>query len=242
VDTERLAAVFVRLADTLVSDFDVAEVLQVLADGCTDLPGVSAAGLLLADEHGQLHVMVASSESAHFLELLQLQNDEGPCLECFRTGERVTAEYLEEAQARWPAFAPQALARGFGSVHAVPMRLRGETIGGLNLFTSVEESPVDEAVWSVAQAMADTATITILQDRVARGKDVVNEQLQTALNSRIIIEQAKGVLAARLEVGVGEAFELLRSQARSSRSRLTDVAADVVAHGADSDVVRKLSR
>jgi GAF domain-containing protein len=234
VDTEKIAATFVRLADTLVSDFDVVDVLHVLVDGCVDLLGISAAGLMLADEEGRLHVMVASSESAHFLELLQLQNDEGPCLECYRTGEAVTVEYLEETQARWPAFASQALEKGYGSVHALPMRLRGDTIGGLNLFARAEESRADEGVWSIAQAMADTATIAILQDRLARGREMVNEQLQSALNSRIIIEQAKGILAASLDVGVGEAFDLLRSRARSSRSRLTDVATDVVTHGADA--------
>jgi GAF domain-containing protein len=240
LDTEKIAATFVRLADTLVSDFDVVDVLHVLVDGCVDLLGVSAGGLMLADEQGRLHVMVASSESAQVLELLQLQNDEGPCMECYRTGDLVTVEYLEEAQARWPAFASQALARGFGSVHALPMRLRGDTIGGLNLFTTSQPAPLDENVWSIAQAMADTATITILQDRLARSKDVVNGQLQTALDSRIIIEQAKGVLAAQLGVGMGEAFELLRTRARSSRSRLTDLATEVVTHGADSDMVRKL--
>jgi GAF domain-containing protein len=207
-----------------------------------DLLGISAAGLMLADEQGRLHVMVSSSEDAHLLELLQLQNDEGPCLECYRAGEGVTVEYLEEAQPRWPAFTSQALARGYGSVHALPMRLRGETIGGLNLFTTSGDSPVDPEVWSIAQAMADTATITILQDRLSRGREVVNEQLQTALNSRTVIEQAKGVLATSLDVDVGEAFELLRSRARSSRRRLTDVATDVVTHGADSDVVRQLSQ
>ena len=242
MDTERIAATFVRLADTLVSDFDVVDVLHVLVDGCVDLLGVSAAGLLLADEQGRLQVMVASSESAHLLELLQLQNDEGPCLECYRTGEGLTVEYLEEAQERWPDFASQALAMGYGSVHALPMRLRGDTIGGLNLFTSSEASPVAQDVWSVAQAMADAATVTILQDRLAHGRELVNEQLQTALNSRVTIEQAKGVLAARLDLGMGEAFELLRSRARSTRSRLTDVATEVVTHGADSDLVHQLSR
>jgi GAF domain-containing protein len=242
IDTEKIAATFVRLADTLVSDFDVVDVLHVLVDGCVDLLGVSAAGLMLADEQGRLQVMMASSDSARLLELLQLQNDEGPCLDCYRTGDMLPVEYLEEAQDRWPAFASQALAMGYGSVHALPMRLRGETIGGLNLFTSSEASPVEEGVWSVAQAMADTATITILQDRVARGREMVNEQLQTALNSRITVEQAKGVLAARLDVDMGEAFELLRSRARSTRRRLTDVATEVVTHGADSELVRQLSR
>jgi GAF domain-containing protein len=242
VDTERIAATFVSLADSLVKHFDVYEVLQTLTGRCVDVLGLSAAGLMLADEQGRLQVMASSSESARMLELLQLQNDAGPCLECYRGGEPVAVEDLEGEQERWPGFGAEALAEGFRGVHALPMRVRGQVIGALNLFSTAETSPVDEQVLAVAQGFADVASITILQDRLARSRVVLNEQLQTALDSRVAIEQAKGILAARLDVGMGEAFELLRGRARSSRRRLVDVATEVVTAGIDSDWVGDFQR
>lgn len=228
MDTQRLAGTFVTLADTLVDDFDVVELLNVLIAECVDLLGASASGLMLADEHGRLRVAVASSERARLLELFQLQNDEGPCLESFRTGKPVGVERLDDEQARWPQFAAAAAQEGFVTVLALPMRLRGEVIGGLNLFGDSQSPPISEREVPIAQALADVATIAILQDRLARSREILADQLQVALNSRVTIEQAKGALATRLDIDPGEAFEMLRTRARTSRRRLVEVAEEVV--------------
>jgi GAF domain-containing protein len=227
VDPEKLAAVFVELADSLVDDFDVIELLHVLTARCVDLLGAAAAGLLLTEDGGDLRLVVSSSEQAEVVELFQLQNDEGPCVDCYHSGEPVAAGSLDQAVARWPRFAPAAATAGFASVIALPMRLRGHVIGALNLFGTADAPPISDAHISIAQAMADTATITILQERAARSRSMVNEQLQTALNSRVVIEQAKGVLSTRLDISTHEAFEMLRSRSRSMRRRLTEVAEEV---------------
>jgi GAF domain-containing protein len=227
VNTERLAETFVDLADTLVDDFDLLDFLYTLVDRCAELLDVSAVGLVLADPRGRLHVMAATSEEARLLELFQLQNDEGPCLECFRTGDPITEFDLATAGDRWPQFAPAAVAIGFRSVHARPMRLRNEVVGALNLF-HVEPDGLPTSEVLVAQALADVATIGMIQIDLGRRQDVLLTQLQTALNTRRIIEQAKGVLAERNAISPTEAFTLLRSHAQSSSTRLSDLAEQVV--------------
>jgi GAF domain-containing protein len=228
VDVERLAGTFVSLADTLVDDFDVLDVLQALVGGCVDLLEAAAAGLLLADEQQQLRVAVASSERARLMDLFQIQNDEGPCLECYRSGEPVSADDLDGEQSPWPRFASAAKAEGFVSVLALPMRMRGHVVGALNLFGDSRTPPISERAIPIAQCMADVATIAILQARLSRGRELLAEQLQMALNSRIAVEQAKGVLSAQLGIDPDEAFGLLRRRARDSRRRLVDVAEEVV--------------
>ena len=216
------------MADTLVSDFDVVELLDRLAGHCTVLLDTAAAGLLLADQRGSLRVVAASAEQTRLLELIQLQNDEGPCLDCYRSGRPVSAENLATAQDRWPLFAREAVEAGFHSVHALPMRLREQCIGTLNLFR-VTAGPLEEADARIGQALADVATIGILQERAVRRSEVLAEQLQAALNSRIVIEQAKGMLAEHATSNVADAFALLRGFARDTNRRLSDVALDVVA-------------
>ena len=228
MDIQKLAGTFVELADTLVDDFDVVDVLYTLTSRCVDLLGSAAAGLLLVDEHGELRIAVASNEQARHLELLQVQGEEGPCLECFHTGQPVSAGDLAGAGDRWPRVAAAAAAEGYASVLALPMRLRGQVIGALNLFGDSDSSPIPERDVPVAQALADVATIAILQDRMARTRGLLAEQLQVALDSRVTIEQAKGALAARLGVDPTEAFDMLRAHARNNRLKLTDVAAGVV--------------
>lgn len=235
MDVEKLAQTFVSLADTLVDDFDVFDLLHMLTSRCKELLGAAATGLLLADSDGQLQVAVASDESARLLELFQLQNDEGPCLECYQTGQSVRAEPLESTVSRWPGFGPTAVREGFTSVLALPLRLRGEVIGALNVFGDGNNEPISEEYVPIAQCLADAATIAILQDRLARDRSVLTEQLQFALNSRVAIEQAKGALANRLDIGTGQAFELLRRRSRDTRRRLVDVAEEVVNSGIDPD-------
>jgi GAF domain-containing protein len=221
-----LADVFVEMADTLVDDFDVIDFLHVLTERCVQLLGVSAAGLLLTDQRGTLQVVAASSDRTRLLELFQLQTDQGPCVDCFRTGQPVSVVDLPAAD-RWPRFTAAATEVGFAAVHAVPMRLRDEVIGALNLFDSNPGAPDKDAL-RIAQALADVATIGLLQQRAISRRDAVTEQLQTALNSRVLIEQAKGILAERLHLDLADAFALLRVAARNHNRRLSDLAQAVV--------------
>ena len=223
MDGALLSDTFVELTDTMVVGFDMIDFLHVLTDRSVQLLDVSAAGLLLADPRGELRVVAASSEAARLLELFQLQNDQGPCLECFRSGQPVQAADLAAEAQRWPRFAPAAGQAGFAAVQALPMRLRDQVIGALNLFRA-SPGAFDPADVRVGQALADVATISLLQERSMRHSDTLNEQLQTALNSRVIIEQAKGKLAERLGLDMDQSFNLLREAARTSNRRLSDLA------------------
>ncbi|HEX6855376.1 MAG TPA: GAF and ANTAR domain-containing protein [Streptosporangiaceae bacterium] len=223
MDGQLLSETFVELTDTMVDDFDVIDFLHVLTDRSVVLLDVSAAGLLLADPRGELRVVAASSEAARLLELFQLQNDQGPCLDCFRTGQPVTAADLDAGAHRWPRFAAAARQAGFAAVQALPMRLRDQVIGALNLFRATPGA-FDPANVRIGQALADVATISLLHERSMRQSDTLNEQLQTALNSRVIIEQAKGKLAERLGIDMTQAFSLLRGAARDRNLRLADLA------------------
>jgi transcriptional regulator with GAF, ATPase, and Fis domain len=223
MDGQLLADTFVELTDTMVAGFDMMDFLHVLTDRSVQLLDVSAAGLLLADPRGELRVVAASSEAARLLELFQLQNDQGPCLDCYRGGQPVQVPDLEAEAARWPRFAPAALRAGFAGVQALPMRLREQVIGALSLFRD-QPGPFGAADVRIGQAMADVATISLLHERSTRHSDTLNEQLQTALKSRVLIEQAKGKLAERLGLDMDQAFNLLRDFARSRNLRLSDLA------------------
>ena len=222
-----LARTFVELADTLVDDFDVVDLLTRLADRCVEVLDVEAAGIMLASPEGHLHVMASSSEAMRVLELFEVQAREGPCLDCHRTGLPVTDPDLSAASDRWPRFSSEAVAAGFGSVHALPMRLRGSVIGALNLFRN-EVGELNQADTEIAQAFADIATIGILQHRAAIEAQIINEQLTHALNSRVVIEQAKGMVAERLNLDMERSFAALRQHARSHNLRLADVANAVI--------------
>jgi transcriptional regulator with GAF, ATPase, and Fis domain len=223
MDGELLSDTFVELTDTMVVGFDMIDFLHVLTGRSVQLLDVDAAGLLLADPRGELRVVAASSEAARLIELFQLQNDQGPCLDCFRSGQPVHAPDLAAEAERWPRFAPAAGQAGFAAVQALPMRLRDQVIGALNLFRAGPGAfaPADIRI---GQALADVATISLLHERSMRRSDTLNEQLQTALNSRVVIEQAKGKLAERLGVGMDQAFSLLRDFARARNRRLSDLA------------------
>jgi transcriptional regulator with GAF, ATPase, and Fis domain len=223
MDGQLLSETFVELADTMVVGFDVIDFLHVLTDRSVQLLGASAAGLLLADPRGELRVLAASSERARLLELFQIQNDQGPCLDCFHSGQPVMVADLSTEGRRWPRFAPAAREAGFASVQALPMRLREQIIGALNLFRAAP-GPFDQTDMRVGQALADVATISLLSERSLRRSETLNEQLQAALNSRVIIEQAKGKLAERLQLDMEQAFNVLRRYARSQNIRLSDLA------------------
>ena len=222
-----VAELLVSLADSLVDDYDVIEMLHRLTSECVRLLQVDAAGLLLSDQRGSLQLVSSSAEQARLLELFQLQADEGPCLDCFRTSRQVTVADLSEEEGRWPEFVPRAAEAGYAAVHALPLRLRDNTIGALNLF-SVHAGALDDDELRIAQALADMATISILQERAVHRGDILVDQLQTALNSRVIIEQAKGVMAERHQVDMAEAFSSLRSFSRNNRRKLTEVALELV--------------
>jgi GAF domain-containing protein len=230
MDTDLLSDTFVDLADTMVADFDVIDFLQLLTDRTVRLLAASAAGVVLADPRGELRVAAASSEEAGLVELFQLQNDQGPCLDCFRTGRPISAADLTGPDQRWPRFAQAATQAGFRTVEALPMRLRDQVIGALNLFRA-EPGPFETADLRIAQALADVATIGLLHERNVRRSETVAEQLQAALNSRVMIEQAKGKLAERYGIDMDRAFTMLRDYARNTNQHLTDVARDFVTGG-----------
>jgi GAF domain-containing protein len=218
----------VALADNLVTDFDVIELLTLLADRCVTVLEVSAAGLMLAGPDGTLRVIASSSEQMRLLELFELQNEQGPCLDSYQSGHAVTHHDLASAATRWPSFAPEAISCGFASVHALPMRLRGEVIGALNLFHT-ERNGLDDECLAAARAFADIATIAILQFRATIVSHELIDQLNTALNTRVVIEQAKGIIAERQHLDTDRAFAALRQYARNNNLRLSAVAAAVVA-------------
>ena len=222
-----VARTLVELADTLVDDFDVVDLLTLLVDRCVEVLDVSAAGLMLVAPEGDLRLVASSSEAMRVVELFELQSQEGPCLDCYRTGEPVVNQDLAIVNGRWPNFAPVALEAGFRSVHALPLRLRGQVIGAVNLFRT-DEGAMDAVDVLAGQALADMATIAILQHRAAVESQVLNEQLNFALNSRILIEQAKGVLAERTGIDMEQAFSRLRNHARNHNLRLVDVAQQVI--------------
>jgi GAF domain-containing protein len=224
VSAERLAKVFVEVADTLIDEFDLIDFMHMLAERTADLVGASAVGLLLADQRGRLEFLAASDEDTKLLELFQVQNDEGPCLDAFRTGTPVINADLADAGARWPRFAPRATAAGFRSVHAFPLRLRSEVIGALNLFGSQPGRTLPDEDVPIVQALADIAAIGLLQERAVRRGELLTEQLQGALNSRITIEQAKGAVAQAQGVTVDEAFTRIRNHARRTNQRIGDLA------------------
>jgi GAF domain-containing protein len=229
---------FVSLADTLVDEYDIIDLLDRLVGYSVELLAADAAGIVLGDAQGKLRVVAASSEDAQLMELLQVQSDQGPCLDCFRSGAPVSVPDLADAVDRWPVFAAALVDRGlFRSVHALPLRLRGEAIGALNLFHPRPGS-LPAADLELAQALADVATIGILSERAVRRGEVLNEQLQTALNSRVIIEQAKGVLAQRGNLEMDVAFNRLRSYARANGLRLSDVARQVVEAGLGEELLK----
>ncbi|MEU8137021.1 GAF and ANTAR domain-containing protein [Streptodolium elevatio] len=223
MDERLLAQTFVELADNLVADFDLIDFLRLLTDRCVGMLGVGAAGVLLADPKGDMRVMAASDERVRLLELFQLQNDEGPCLDCYRTGTSVTVSDLATQADRWPRFVTEALHSGYAAVQALPMRLRHEVVGALNLFRATP-GEFDTVDTQIAQALADVATISLLQQRSTHRSDVLNEQLQHALDSRVLIEQAKGKLAERHNIDMEQAFTALRGYARSHNRRLSDLA------------------
>jgi GAF domain-containing protein len=223
-----LSRAFVGLADTLVDDYDIIDLLDRLVGYSVELLTADAAGILLVDSQQALQVVASSHEDANVMELLQLQSDQGPCMECFSTGEAVSVPDLTDVGGRWPVFVAAVAERGvYRSVHALPLRLRGETIGTMNLFHG-QSGVLPAADLVLGQALADVATIGILSERAIRSREVVTEQLQTALNHRMIIEQAKGVLAHQGNLTMAAAFDRLRRYARNHNARLSEVARKVV--------------
>ena len=229
VSAERLARIFVEVADTLLDAFDLLEFLHMLADRAAHLVDGAAVGLMLVDERGRLEFVAGSDEAVRLVELFQVQNDEGPCLEAFRTGRPVADADLGSATTRWPRFGPRATAAGYRSVHAFPLRLRSQVIGALNVFGGTTGGAFSAEDAAIMQALADVAAIGLLQERAISRGEALAEQLQSALNSRIVIEQAKGVVAQSRGVGVDEAFAVIRAYARSHNLRLTEVAHAIVA-------------
>ena len=214
---------FVSVASSLATGYDVVDLLSTLTTECAQLLDVASAGLLLADQLGVLHVLAASSEHARLLEVTQLKGDEGPCVDCYRTGKPIAVPDLDDVVLRWPLFVAAAQSVGFASVHALPMRLGSNVLGALGLFGTTAGALNDDDL-SLGQALADVASVALVQDTSAADKAVINEHLQRALTRRVIIEQAKGVIAQQGQLEMGVAFEVLRRYARNNDLRVTNVA------------------
>ncbi|WP_331283862.1 GAF and ANTAR domain-containing protein [Streptomyces sp. H39-S7] len=238
--TMRLMEIFVELADSLIDDFDVIDFLQRLSTRCVELLDVSAAGILLADLHGELQAVAASDENTQLLELFTLQHAQGPCVDCYHSGTaRANVDLTDPATTvQWTDFAVRAAESGFVVTHAVPLRVRDRIVGALNLFHTEPGHLADEDV-ALAQAMADIATIAILQQRTLDNAHLENAQLQSALNSRVVIEQAKGVLAERWNTEPDRAFATLRAYARSHNLRISDLAHAVIDGRLDTTLIPK---
>jgi len=224
---ELLVHTFVHLADSLVSDFDVLDLLQTLVDQATLLFDASASGIIIGPDDQHLEVVASTSERSRLVGLMQLEVGEGPCVEAVTTGRVVSVEDVRGMRDRWPAFAALAAGAGYLSVHAIPLRLRGQVIGSLNLFRE-HEGVLNDADATAAQALADVATISVLQERTIRDSTIVRDQLRHALDSRVLIEQAKGVIAHTRGVDMDEAFRLIRDHARSMSAPMPEVAAGIV--------------
>lgn len=222
-----LVHTFVELADTLVHDYEVLDFLYLLCDRANELLDGSAAGVLLTDDRGTLRLATASNERMRVLELFEMQHEEGPCHDAYVNGEQVTRPALRGSEGEWPTFVPLALKEGFESVFAFPLRLRDRRIGALNVFRE-KAGTFDEDDVVVGQALADVATVGILHERLLRQSSDVVGQLQGALNSRVVLEQAKGMVAQGSDIEVGEAFTRLRTYARNHNRVLREVAADVI--------------
>jgi GAF domain-containing protein len=228
----RLVTTFVSLADTLVDSYDVVEVLQTLVENCVALVDGQAGGIILSDHGRPLEVIASTSEEMRLVELIQLSADGGPCVDSITSGLAVSVHDLRAEPGRWPRFQGRAAEAGFVAVHAVPLRSRGTVLGSLNVFWASVHT-LDASSAAVMQGLADVATISILNERSLRESELARAQLQHALQSRIVIEQAKGVVAYRRDVGVDEAFALMRTFARSHNQKLSDVAARIVARELD---------
>jgi GAF domain-containing protein len=240
-DQQRVVETLVELADTLVAEYDVIDFMQTLAERSVELVGVSAAGIMLADSQGRLRHAACSSEQMRLVELFELQLEEGPCFDAFREQRAVRCDSPEDAAERWPDFAPRAREGGFASVSAVPLRLRGDAVGALNLF-SATNGALDDDRLHVVQGMADIATIGILQARLIHDQSVLTSQLEAALDSRVSIEQAKGVISERRNINVDDAFVLIRRFARNNNRLLSETAAGIVDGSLTDALVTDVSR
>jgi GAF domain-containing protein len=223
----KLNLAFVKLADTLIADFDVVDLMQTLVEECADILATEAGGILIVDPSGALQLVASTSEESALVEIMQLNAGAGPCVDCITTGRPVSVGDIAGSGSQWPAFRQEAIRQGFTSVHATPMRLRGQVIGAMNLFSTHlgELNPEDVAV---AQALADVATIGLLQERSIRESGIIAGQLQNALNSRVVIEQAKGVVSENAGLSMSDAFSALRNYARNNNLTLSAVASAVV--------------
>ncbi len=228
----RIAETFVRLADTLVDDYDVIEFLSLLTERCVELVDADAAAIMLVDPGGTMQAVASSSERSMLLELFELQSLDGPCLDAFRTGTTVASEDLRNDLERWPAFAPRAVNDGFLAVHSVPLQLRNEAVGALNLLR-ISPGTLPDVDATLALAMADVATIGLLNQRALAESKHLADSLRLALISRVRIEQAKGVIAERHGVEVDGAFDVIRTHARQTRRRLSELAEAIVVDGYD---------
>lgn len=214
---------FVALSDTLVEDYDVVDLMQTLVEHSATLFDAVSAGLVLVNPSGTLDVIASTDEDTRLIELMQLQSGQGPCIRCIQTGQPVIVPDAWALTNQWADFRRTSIELNLRAAHCVPMRLRGTTIGSLNLFRA-QPGHLDTDDITVIQAFADVATIAVLQQRALEESSIIQQQLQHALDSRIIIEQAKGIIAYTHNTDIDHAFQILRDHARATSTPITDVA------------------
>ena len=224
---ERINDAFVRVAGTLVDNYDVVDLLSTLVHTCTQLLDVQSGGILLADGTGMLELVASTSEEAETVEVMIVAAGAGPCIDSFKTGSVVSVPDIAADSDLWPRFRRTALDQGFRAAHATPLRLHGEVIGAMNLLSTMS-GPLSDRDARLAQALADVATVGILHERSFRQPETVTAQLHLALDTRVLVEQAKGVLAHVRSCTMSEAFEALRDYARDHDITLRSAAEGVV--------------
>jgi GAF domain-containing protein len=229
---------FVSLVDSLLDDFDIVELLTTLTERCAQLLDVATAGLLLADAQGELHLMAATSRRTHDLEIFQLQSDQGPCLDCYRSGAPVSVANLAESD-RWPLFVAAATEAGFASVHAVPMRAMNSVLGALGLFGTAAGALSDHDL-DVAQALAHVATVAILQNQRTVDTTVISPGLRNALLSRITVDQATGFVYERTGLSMDDSFRRLRDYAHRHRKHLTEISRQLLDPNAPTELFQEI--
>ncbi|WP_328492631.1 GAF and ANTAR domain-containing protein [Streptomyces sp. NBC_00414] len=234
---QRVLDVLVEAVDTLTDDFDLIEFLHRLSTRCVELLDVDAAGVMVVDQHGEFQLVAASDEKTRLLELFALQHDQGPCVRCYQSGQAQLNISLTPSAATlgFDPFAARARAAGFTVTHALPMKLRHQVIGAVNLFGSRLRRLSDTDI-QVGQAVADVATIAILQQRSIEHSHLEKAQLQAALTSRVVIEQAKGILAERHNLSMDDTFDTMRAYARPRHLLLTDLARQIIDDTFDGDI------
>ena len=220
------------LGAVLDPSLDVLDAMDRVIDACVRFTSATEAGVVLADADGSLNVIASSSERTSDAEEAQLGTDEGPCLDCYRSGTTIDVPDVSTHEAEWPTFARTMRERGLVGTFAEPIRLRAATIGSLCVFADHGRGHDDRDV-VLLQLLADAASAALARQRGTGPLRTLDEQVEDAIEARVTVEQAKGALAHRRGVRIDEAFQLIRRAGQGAGRGIREVAEDIVRRGAD---------